>query len=105
MNKLTPQGIEYSTNDTFVFNVSPINQETFADGSALKLIISNSETSEPIIEKTFSLNADNTFNITLTEDETDKLSIGRYVYKIIIIDESGVISTQKSGFLDVIWGA
>ena len=104
MNKVKPTGIEYSVNDTFVFYVSPIGNDSFSDGSTLKLVIAKRENEEPIIEKEYSL-SDNKFIVALTGSEKTVLTLGEYVYKMIVHGPDGTISTQKSGFLDVIWGA
>lgn len=104
MNKTTLTGIEHSISDTFIFTVSPAANEAFDDYSILNFVVAKQENENPIIDKSFTLN-EGQFIVTLTEEEKAKLPIGNYIYKMIIISNRGIVSTEKSGFLDVVWGA
>lgn len=104
MNKITATGIEHSISDTFIFTVSPMANETFDDNSILNFVVAKQENESPIIDKSYTLN-EGQFIITLTDEEKTKLPLGNYIYKMIIISNNGIVSTEKSGFLDVVWGA
>lgn len=104
MNKIKPTGIEHSISDTFIFTVSPASNETFDDNSILNFVVAKQENENPIIDKSFTIN-EGQFTITLTEEEKAKLPLGNYIYKMIVTSNNGIVSTEKSGFLDVIWGA
>ena len=95
--------IEYSINDTIetnaAFDIPP------AEGSTLRFIIAKGITAEPTISKTFAMNADGAFTIKLTQSERNKLAIGNYIYKMIVIGIDGSIKTRISGDFIVTWHA
>ncbi len=95
--------ISYSENDTFKLTAYRKNGG-FEEGSELRFIIAQTEESEYIIDKTFNINDNMTFTVTLTNAEKSRLSIGEYRYKMIVI-KNNTITTRKSGYFTVKWGA
>lgn len=93
--------ITYTAGDTFSINVSATDE--FEQGTKLNFQVAENEQAESVINKTFQLIGGG-FEITLSKEETEKLPIGNYIYKITIIDLSGNITTRKSGELTVKWG-
>ena len=102
MITINATNIEYTVGDTFNITVSSIIP--YDDGTTLNLIISKSETYDPIINKMFSASV-GVFAMVLTDTEQGELSIGNYIYKMTVIDASGNKVTQKSGDFIVKWGA
>ena len=70
----------------------------------LTFIVAENETSEHQIEKTFS-SSGGMFTVSLSKESLATLSVGVYLYKIIITDIFGNTVTQKSGNFYVNWGA
>ena len=94
--------ITYTVGDTFEISVS--SAEGFDAGMTLKFQIAKSEDMPLLIDTVFEL--ENTeFSVTLTDEEKEKLPIGEYIYKFVLISQDGEIITQKSGELIVKWGA
>ena len=91
----------YSKGDTFILQVS--NDEGFSEDATLQFTIANEEREAALIEKSFSLNEDGTFTVTLTS-EIKKLDYGEYVYKMVFTSQKEVI-TEHSGILKVRWSA
>lgn len=98
------QNIEYTQGDTFELPVTQTYDGEFSSGMCLKLIISKSVIADPFIEKNFDIGDDLSFNIVLDEADKEKLTLGEYLYKIIIHKEDRIV-TEKSGFFTVKWGA
>lgn len=96
--------ISYTENDTFKITIYPKYEGAFDESTQLRFIIAKTEESEYIIDKTFNINSDLTFTLTLTKAEQSKLNIGEYIYKIIIIKNNSIV-TQMSGHFAVKWGA
>ena len=94
--------IAYTAGDTFSITVTA--EDGFNTDSILVFQIAEDESSQSLINKEIGLD-DGAFEITLTESEKEKLSLGNYVYKITIVDSSENIVTRKSGELIVKWGA
>ena len=94
--------ISYTAGDTFVLSVA--SSDGFDERSSLKFCIAKNEESENVIEKEF-LQENGQFNVELSADEAAKLTLGEYVYKLVLINGAGEISTEKSGELTVKWGA
>ncbi|MFA7636784.1 MAG: hypothetical protein WCX81_03370 [Monoglobales bacterium] len=94
--------ISYTANDSFFLTVE--SEEGFESGTQLKLNIAETEEGEMIIDKVFGLNG-GLFEIILTDEEREKLSLGNYIYKIVILGGNGDVVTRKSGELEVRWGA
>lgn len=94
--------ITYSTGDTFELSVS--NAEEFEKGAQLRFVISKDENEPYLIDCNYSLE-DCCFEISLSDEDKEKLCIGKYIYKIIIITADDKVVTQKSGEIVVKWGA
>lgn len=94
--------ITYTAGDTFLMEVS--SAEGFDEGAQLKLQIAESETAPLLVDATFN-QVDGGFEVTLSEREKGRLSIGNYIYKLVLVNIAGEIITQKSGDLIVKWGA
>ncbi len=94
--------ISYSQGDTFSLSVE--SESGFEVGAKLNFQVAESEEKESVIDKIFE-DGNSVFEITLTEEEIKKLSLGRYVYKIIIMGPDDSVITRKSGELEVRWGA
>ena len=94
--------INYSVGDTFSMPVT--NDEPFNDGDSLTFIVAENETSEHKIEKTFSP-INGVFSVNLPKASLASLSVGAYLYKIVICDSFGNTITKKSGNFYVNWGA
>lgn len=97
-------GISYTENDTFRMIAYQETEGIFEEGTQLRFIIAKTEVSEYIIDKTFNLNDDMTFTITLTDAEKKRLILGDYIYKATIIKNNTIV-TRKSGDFTVKWGA
>ena len=93
----------YSLENTFNLPITN-GASGFEVGTSLKFVVAENETSENLIEKTFSLSGDS-FNVVLTTYELKKLVINDYIYKIIIYSPNGEVVTEKSGYLTVKWGS
>ncbi len=93
--------ITYTAGDTFLMEVS--SDEGFDEGAQLKLQIAESETAPLIVDATFS-QINGGFAVTLSEREKEKLTLGNYIYKLVLVSIAGEIITQKSGDLIVKWG-
>lgn len=96
------QNISYSVEDTFSLPIS--NDNGFEEGSTLRFDIADGENSTPIISNTYTL-SNGMFNVTLNSTERKRLSIGNYIYRILIISATGSVTTEKSGDFIVKWGA
>lgn len=94
--------ITYTAGDTFLMEVS--SDEGFEDGAQLKLQIAESETAPLLVDATFN-QVDGGFEVTLSDREKEKLTLGNYIYKLVLVSVAGEIITQKSGDLIVKWGA
>lgn len=96
------KNISCSIEDSFLLPIS--NENGFEDGSTLRFDIADGENSVPIISNTYTL-SNGMFNVTLDSTERKKLSIGNYIYRILIISANGTVVTEKSGDFTVKWGA
>lgn len=94
--------ISYTAGDSFLFCVGA--EDGFAEGTRLYFQVAENESADYLINKTFALAGDG-FEIVLTEEERKKLSIGNYIYKLVVVDAEDVVITRKSGELIVKWGA
>ena len=95
--------IEYSIGDTLKSAIKFVTN--LENDSIMRFVISNNDTSYPIIDKTFLMDNNGIFTVELTPSERKKLTLGQYVYKIIINGVDGSIKTRQSGYFRVIWGA
>lgn len=93
--------ITYTAGDTFELSV--LSESEFDSGAILKFQVAKNEESELLIDTSFNLN-ESGFIITLNDEEKEILTLGEYIYKIVLISASGDIITQKSGELIVKWG-
>lgn len=59
-----------------------INGITIASADKLNFYIKQDRNSEKIIDQTYENIKDNTFNLTFTKEESEKLPVGRYKYAI-----------------------
>lgn len=59
-----------------------INGTTFGAQDSIKLIFKDENNGTTILEKDFTNIADNTVNLTLTEEDTAKFPVGSYVYRL-----------------------
>lgn len=96
--------IEYSVGDTFNLPVEPSREDEFSVGMQLRFVVAESVQSTPIIDNTYNINENLTFNVVLSEADIKRLSLGEYVYKIITYKDNQ-IETEVSGFFTVKWGA
>ena len=96
--------ISYTKGDTFKLPITPAFEGAFTEGTQLRFVISLTEMSEPTIDKTFDINDDLTFTLTLSSDEISKLNIADYLYKMTLIKNNTIV-TEKSGNFYVKWGA
>lgn len=96
--------ISYTKDDTFTMTVYQKREGIFEAGAQLRFVIAPTEESEYIIDKTFNINDDMTFTITLSDSDKKLLDIGEYIYKATIIKDNKII-TRKSGYFTVKWGA
>lgn len=103
INKKTGD-ISYTENDTFKMIAYQKYEGTFEAGSKLRFIIAETEESSYIIDKTFDINDDLTFTLTLTDKEKAKLNIDNYIYKMVLLKDNKIV-TQMSGHFEVKWGA
>ena len=93
--------ITYTAGDTFLIEVS--SDEGFDEGAQLKLQIAESETAPLLVDATFN-QVNGSFDVALTSREKEKLTLGNYIYKLVLVNVSGEIITQKSGDFIVKWG-
>lgn len=98
------RNIEYTKGDTFEITVWTDKENYFTPGMQLKLVIAESEQSDDLINKTFDIAEDLVFNLTLSDSEIEKLELGNYYYKLIVLKNNTVV-TQQSGDFIVKWGA
>lgn len=103
INKKTGD-ISYTENDTFKMIAYQKYENTFDASSKLRFIIAKTEESEYIIDKTFDINDDLTFTLTLNDKEKAKLKLGDYKYKMVLLKNNKIV-TQISGHFEVKWGA
>ena len=87
--------------DTFQIDVETTDYE---EGQTLQFQVSENETAEPLISKTFSAN-DEVFSVALTENEKNRLSLENYIYRMTLLSISGATITTMSGNFTVKWGA
>ena len=99
---LDGEQITYTAGDTFLLNISA--DRAFDDGSRLRAQIAENENSKPLIEKLVELDG-GFFELLLSDEETEKLPVGNYIYKLTVIGTDGRTVTRKSGELIVKWGA
>ena len=104
MIKILDNNISYTKNDTFSLKIYPKYDGAFEDGMQLRFIIAKNKDDTAIVDKTFNINSDMTFTLTLLNTDKQKLNYGDYYYKMILIKNNNVI-TQKSGDFEVKWGA
>ena len=103
INKVSDD-ISYTKDDTFRLMLTPEDEGFFEEGMQLRFVIAKTEESEYIIDKTININSDLYFDVTLTSNETSKLELADYIYKMILIKNNTVV-TRKSGHFEVKWGA
>ena len=72
--------IEMTEGDYGVDLPITVSGVTLASGDTVKFAVKTIPNGETIIEKTFSTFQNNTVNLSLTEQETELLSVGNYVY-------------------------
>ena len=96
------ENITYTAGDTFELDITTAGG--FEQGTTLNFQIAQNEQSESVINKLFDLKS-GCFEVVLSGEETEKLAIGNYIFKLTVIDSGGKISTEKSGELTVKWGA
>lgn len=94
--------ITYTAGDSFEISVSSV--DGFSNDVRLKFQVAKNESESLLIDAVFELDNDE-FSVVLTDEEKEKLIIGDYVYKLVLVTKSGEIVTQKSGELIVKWGA
>lgn len=94
--------ISCSTEDTFLLTVE--SESGFEADVTLKFQVAENEESQMLVDKIFTPSG-TLFKIELTKEEKQKLSLGEYVYRIILLGPDGSVITQKSGELEVKWGA
>ena len=94
--------ITYTAGDTFEISVS--SAEGFPAGATLRFQVAKDELAELLIDSDFNLTGEG-FIISLKNEEKEKLPIGEYIYKLVLVGVDGEIVTQKSGELIVKWGA
>lgn len=97
------KNIEYTRGDTFYLKVTA--NDKFDKNSQLDFIITENENNVPIIEKTYNLNSDNEFEVTLSKADVENFNYSEYLYKFVLHTPDGNIITQKSGNFKVKWGA
>lgn len=95
--------LSYPIGDTFAIKIEA-SSGSFSDGSTLELIIAPDKESEPVIDNTYSL-TNGVFNVNLSENDKKALTIGEYLYKLILKGTDGSVYTQTSGNLYVTWEA
>lgn len=59
-----------------------VSGTTFALSDEIKFTLKNRMNGDELLTKTFSNIADNTINLELTEEESDKLEVGTYLYSL-----------------------
>lgn len=94
--------IEYTKGDTFELSVSA--DAVIDTGSQLRFIIAESELASPVVDNTYNLNSSGEFSLYFSENNKNALSIGDYIYKMILLTIDGKIITQLSGDFVVKWG-
>ena len=57
---------------------------TISSSDTVELTVKKTRNGKAIIEKTFEINEDNTIDLVFTEDETDDLKVGTYLYRLDI---------------------
>lgn len=93
--------IEYTAGDTFLLSVTSV--DGFTEGAKMRFVIAQGKHSDAIIDKQFELSEDG-FTLTLTAEESAKLPMEEYIYKLILLDITGQVITQQSGDFTVKWG-
>ena len=94
--------ITYTAGDSFEITVS--SADGFPIGAILKLQVAKNEIEPLLIDTIFELENEK-FYVVLTDAEKEKLPIGEYIYKLVLVSKTGEIVTQKSGEMIVKWGA
>ena len=94
--------IEYTKGDTFELAVT--SDAALDEGSKLQLVIAKDETSNPVVDNTYTMDSDGSFFMRFTEDNIASLDIMPYLYKITLISLAGKVITQLSGDFIVKWG-
>lgn len=103
MIKINENAIEYTKGDTFELSVD--SDSGFEEGSTLRVIIAENETSDPNIDNVYSLTSDGIFIVAFSEEDKRRLNIKPYLYKLILINAEGKSITRISGHFIVKWGA
>ena len=93
--------IAYTKGDTFELEV---NSDNFESGDTCLFVVAENEGSEPLVKSTFSL-LNGSFTLTLTSAEKNRLTLGNYIYKIVVTALDGTVVTTVSGDFIVKWGA
>lgn len=100
--------ISYSIGDTFSLPITDGGSGYLTEGMTAEFIIAENEQAEYLINNFYELvNTAGVYSFDLTLSESDKQKLplkNNYIYKIII-RKNNIISTQKSGYFSVVWGA
>lgn len=94
--------ISCSMEDTFSLAIE--SENGFESGTKLKFQVAENEDGELLVDKIFTLNG-TIFQIKLIKEEKEKLGLGEYIYRIVLLSPDESVITQKSGELEVKWGA
>lgn len=86
--------------DTFVFTVE--SENGFEPGAVIKFQVAKDEDDKLLVDKSFNLDG-TLFKIELNKEE--KPDIGEYIYRLLLLSTNGSVITQKSGELEIKWGA
>lgn len=103
INIILGSTIEYTKDDDFNMKVESESELTTND--RLRFVIAKDETSEPVVDNSYFVNSDLTFILTLSSEDKERLLLGDYIYKLILISADGKVITQLSGDFIVKWGA
>ena len=57
---------------------------TISSSDTVELTVKKTRNGKAIVEKTFEINEDNTIDLVFTEDESDDLKVGTYLYRLDI---------------------
>lgn len=94
--------IAWSVSDTFELEVAS-DTGSFDAGSTLEFQIARNQETAAIIDKTNISLSDGIFTVSLDSTDRAKLSVGDYIYRIIV-SASGTVTTEISGDFIVKWG-
>ena len=92
--------IEFSEGNTLDLKAIPQNP---APDMTLKFQIADNENNTPLFDNTYSITADEWLNITDKDGTVAGLSVGHYIYRMIVYSGNR-IETQQSGSFEVKWG-